>query len=408
MRIAIFSRRFPVLSQTFVINQITGLIDKGVDVDVLTIEVLSQDMMHDVVKKYSLENKIIKFGFGPIKSKLIKNLFGLRNMLFLLLKGNVKQLSNVLFDDYLSSRQKLHLLSALIERNGIKLEYDNIICHFGDSGYFICKLRDLGLINGPVSTVFHGYEMSCYDVINNNLAQYKQLFIKGDLMLPISELWEQQLIQWGCEPSKIKVHRMGVAVDDFCMINPSKALSLPLKVIQVGRLTEKKAILNSINAVALAAKNIAIEFTVIGDGELFEAAKELISSLDANEYIFLLGCQEQAVVKGKLDAADAFLLPSVRAKDGDMEGIPVALMESMAKGLITISTYHSGIPELIENEVSGFLVVEHDINALVNCFIKVSNLSIARIENIRVNARKTCVEKFNNERLNDSLTLLFT
>jgi len=389
-------------------NQITGLIDKGVDVDVLTTEVLLQDVMHDTVKKYSLEGKIIKFGFGPIKNKLIKNLVGLRNMLFLLLKGQVKQLSNVLLDGYLSSRQKLHLLSALVERDGGKLEYDNIICHFGDNGYFVCKLRDLGLINGPVSTVFHGHEMSSYDVVSNSLAQYQQLFIKGDLMLPISELWEKQLIQWGCEPSKIKVHRMGVAVDEFDMVNPAKALSLPLKIIQVGRLTEKKAILNSINAVALAAKTIAIEFTVIGDGELFEAAKELISTLGANEYIFLLGGQEQAVVKEQLDVADVFLLPSVRAKGGDMEGIPVALMESMAKGLITISTYHSGIPELIENEVSGFLVIEHDIDALVNCFIKVNNLSIDRLKRMRVNARKICAEKFNNERLNDDLTVLFT
>jgi len=389
-------------------NQITGLIDKGVDVDVLTTEVLLQDVMHDTVKKYSLEGKIIKFGFGPIKNKLIKNLVGLRNMLFLLLKGQVKQLSNVLLDGYLSSRQKLHLLSALVERDGGKLEYDNIICHFGDNGYFVCKLRDLGLIKGPVSTVFHGHEMSSYDVVRNSLAQYQQLFIKGDLMLPISELWEKQLIQWGCEPSKIKVHRMGVAVDEFDMVNPAKALSLPLKIIQVGRLTEKKAILNSINAVALAAKTIAIEFTVIGDGELFEAAKELISTLGANEYIFLLGGQEQAVVKEQLDVADVFLLPSVRAKGGDMEGIPVALMESMAKGLITISTYHSGIPELIENEVSGFLVIEHDIDALVNCFIKVNNLSIDRLKRMRVNARKICAEKFNNERLNDDLTVLFT
>jgi len=408
MRIAVFSQSFPVLSQTFVINQITGLIDKGVDVDVLTNEVLIQEVMHDAVKKYSLDNKIIKFGFGPIKNKLIILLVGLRNMLFLLLKGQVKQLSIILFDNYLNTMQKLHLLSALIQRNGSKLEYDNIICHFGDNGYFVCKLRDLGLISGPVSTVFHGYEVSCYDAIKNNLPQYRQLFIKGNLMLPISELWERQLIEWGCEPSKIKVHRMGIAVDEFDMINPSKALSQPLKIIQVGRLTEKKAILNSINAVVLAAKKMAIEFTIIGDGELFEAAKKLISSLGANEYIYLLGRQAQAVVKEQLDGADVFLLPSVRAKDGDMEGVPVALMESMAKGLITISTYHSGIPELIENEVSGFLVAEHDIDALVNCFIKVNNLSIDRIENIRMNARKTCVEKFNNKQLNDSLTSLFT
>ena len=77
----------------------------------------------------------------------------------------------------------------------------------------------------------------------------------------------------------------------------------------------------------------------------------------------MLGRQSQATVKQYLDASDVFLLPSVRAVSGDMEGIPVALMESMAEGLITVSTYHSGIPELIENNVSGYLIKEHDIEA---------------------------------------------
>jgi colanic acid/amylovoran biosynthesis glycosyltransferase len=222
-------------------------------------------------------------------------------------------------------------------------------------------------------------------------------------MLPISKCWKAQLIKWGCVASKIKVHRMGVDIDDFKMRNPKSKLSRPLKVIQVGRLTEKKAILDSINAVLLVSKKIPIDFTIIGDGELFQEAKQLIVSSGANDFIHLQGKQPQEVVKQSLDASDVFLLPSVRAKDGDMEGIPVALMEAMAKGLITLSTYHSGIPELIEDSVSGFLVAESKVEQLADSLVKINNLSTNNIENIRVNARLKCAEKFNNKALNQKL-----
>jgi len=65
-----------------------------------------------------------------------------------------------------------------------------------------------------------------------------------------------------------------------------------------------------------------------------------------------------------LEGAEIFILPSVTAGDGDMEGIPVSLMEAMARGMPVISTYHSGIPELVEDGVSGFLVPERDVVAL--------------------------------------------
>lgn len=403
MRIAVFNSCFPILSETFIINQITGLIKLGVEVDIITNEVSNSAVMHSSVEEYSLMEKIKCVGLDSKKNKLFRLILTLFNSLALVLKGRGANLFDVLFDKYLTISQKLNLISALTKNQNKPIEYDNVICHFGVNGYYVCKMRDLGLIAGSISTVFHGSEMSKYAVVNKYLPQYQQLFVKGDLMLPISELWRDKLIKWGCGVSKIKVHRMGIDVNDFEVKSLDSPLSSPLKVIQVGRLTEKKAILDSINAVVLASKKISIEFTIIGDGELFTLGKELITSLGASANIHLLGRQPQGVVKQYLDEADIFLLPSVRAQDGDMEGIPVALMESMAKGLITISTYHSGIPELIEHDVSGFLVEEHNIDELLNCLVKVHRMSIERITDIRVKARDVCVEKYNNDVLNSNL-----
>ncbi|EFH2951749.1 glycosyltransferase, partial [Escherichia coli] len=93
---------------------------------------------------------------------------------------------------------------------------------------------------------------------------------------------------------------------------------------------------------------------------------------------------------------DIFCLPSVTGGNGDMEGIPVVLMEAMACGKIVVSTRHSGIPELIEDGVTGFLCEEKNVEELVEK-IKFINSLGTRKKNIAVEARKKVVNDFNNE-----------
>ena len=97
---------------------------------------------------------------------------------------------------------------------------------------------------------------------------------------------------------------------------------------------------------------------------MLEQAQAMAVSLDIAERVRFLGAQPHDEVKALLRRAHVFVLPSVTPSDGDMEGVPVALMESMACGLIVVSSRHSGIPELIEDRVEGFLSDEHDVEAL--------------------------------------------
>ncbi len=240
MKIAIFTSKFPLISETFVINQIIGLIDLGVEVDIIANEKPDHDLMHDSVEKYALLEKLQCIGLNTKKSKRNRILSTLLNSASLIAKGKYRSLINVSLDSELKLSQKMNLISALKRFKGDPKQYDNIICHFGLNGYYVCKMRELGLISGPVSTIFHGYEVSHYKVVDEYLSQYKCLFKKGDLMLPISKLWGNKLIEWGCHPSKVKIHRMGIDVDEFELRDTLRPLSKPLKIIQVGRLTEKK------------------------------------------------------------------------------------------------------------------------------------------------------------------------
>ena len=107
-----------------------------------------------------------------------------------------------------------------------------------------------------------------------------------------------------------------------------------------------------------------------------------------------------------LNDADLFLLPSVTGADGDMEGIPVALMEAMAVGIPVISTFHSGIPELIESEQSGWLVPENDAQALAERLEHVSSLNEAQLEPLRQRARQKVENTFNQQVIDKRLASL--
>jgi colanic acid/amylovoran biosynthesis glycosyltransferase len=107
-------------------------------------------------------------------------------------------------------------------------------------------------------------------------------------------------------------------------------------------------------------------YNIVGEGPLKDDLQALIIELNAQGYVNLLGSKTQPEVLSLLEKSHILLAPSITAKNGDQEGIPVTLMEAMAMGMPVLSTKHSGIPELVQDGVSGVLVPERDIETLLN------------------------------------------
>jgi colanic acid/amylovoran biosynthesis glycosyltransferase len=104
--------------------------------------------------------------------------------------------------------------------------------------------------------------------------------------------------------------------------------------------------------------------TLIGDGPLRRDLQAQSAHLGVGEAVRFTGLLPHARVAEELARAHVFVLASRTAKSGDMEGIPVALMEAMAQGMPVLATRHSGTPELVEHDVSGLLCEEGDRAAL--------------------------------------------
>lgn len=403
MNIAYFVTAFPVLSQTFVLNQMTGLIDRGHELAIYARRPGDARLHPDVMKYRLLErtrfckvlsvNPLVRFSracqllAGPYRRSR-------RGMRAAMRATNVGR-----FGYRALSLELLFALSPFLDHP----EYDIIHSHFAPNGVTMTMLKDAGLVRGKVITTFHDYGLSWY-LRKWGPHVYDHLFEHGDRILAISRWARNRLIELGCPPEKVFVHRMGVDCARFSPVHRRKRADEVVRLLSVCRLTEKKGIEYAIRAVVEARKfgRAGLQYTILGDGPLLEPLRELTKDLHAEDIIHFAGPRTQDEVAATLHDSDILLAPSVTAADGDVEGVPVVLMEAMAAGLPVISTRHAAIPELVEHQQTGLLVEERDVDGLVECI----NL-LQREESMRAslgsNARAIIEREFNIDALNDRL-----
>jgi colanic acid/amylovoran biosynthesis glycosyltransferase len=218
--------------------------------------------------------------------------------------------------------------------------------------------------NIPLITDFRGNDAT--GIPSRRPGIYRQLFETGDLFLARCESMEKDLVDLGCPHEKILVHHSGIPVDRFKYKERIAEDGL-VRVLFVGRLIEKKGADLTLRSFAEACKKYKdIELSIIGDGPEEDKLNKLIKVMDLNTQVRLLGPQSHDRVIAEMMASHILVLPSKTARNGDKEGIPNVLMEAMATGMPVLSTFHAGIPELVEHGKSGYLVPEDDQAALTH------------------------------------------
>jgi colanic acid/amylovoran biosynthesis glycosyltransferase len=374
MKIAVIISEFPSLNETFILDHITGLIDRRLDVDVYATSPRSESKIHDEVNRYDLPARAIyrdhrKFamphnrGLRVLKAtKLIAQ--GLLNSPL----GTVNSLNLFRLGRTAMSLTALYSAAPFITNTAA---YDIIHCHFLDNGELAVAMRDTGILKGKIITQLHGYNRPLFQ--NGEVYRlYPTLFTKGDLFLTGSEhskrFYDDQI---GWKKDRMIVHRYSVRTDLFDVSRHRSKLSSPIRVLSVGRLVEKKGFRYGMLAMAQVIQRFPdVSYEIAGDGPLKESLEQLIAELDAGGRIRLLGWQNRTEVLGLLREADIFLAPHVTSADGDQETGPVVLLEAMGMGLPVVSTRHTGIPEFICDGESGFLVAENDVDALADRVIQ--------------------------------------
>lgn len=369
LRVAVFTREFPALSETFVLDHVTGLIDLGHDVTVFAKKPRAEPAVHPDVARYSLMHRS-RYPTAP-GGRRSRRRAAQRAILFARLGSLPALLRCLRQHGYRQDATRLGVEEAFFWTAMLAREppFDILHCHFGQRGRDVAQLRKLGATRGKLVTTFHGYDLS--RVVKEDPAAYDFLFQQGDLFLTVSDYFRRRAIQLGAPEDRVHVHRVGVDLQQLQFRARALAPAETPRLLIVGRLIEKKGTSLALEAVAEVMKDYgAVICDIVGDGKLRGTLEQQSKSLGLTHQVIFHGSLCRDHVIELLHKAHVLLAPSVTGSDGDEEGIPTVLMEAMACGLPVVSTLHSGIPELVDDGVSGFLVPERDVRALRDAVLK--------------------------------------
>jgi colanic acid/amylovoran biosynthesis glycosyltransferase len=178
---------------------------------------------------------------------------------------------------------------------------------------------------------------------------------------PGTILWRGE----GCPREKIRVIHHGIPLSRFPFAPRQAPQGGPVVILTAGRLIPKKGPDDLARAFARVCREGAdVTLRVIGEGPMREEMEAILAEAGVRDRVAFLGLLSPEAVAAEMRQAHLFCLPSRVGPDGDSEGIPNVVKEAMATGLPVVSTYHAGIPELVEDGVSGYLVPERDVEGL--------------------------------------------
>jgi colanic acid/amylovoran biosynthesis glycosyltransferase len=256
------------------------------------------------------------------------------------------------------SGTELHALLRILAKTDARLLH----IYFGHIAVHLLPL--IRVWPKPSIVSFHGADV----MVDMNKAAYRsatrEMLDVVKLVLVRSESLRRAVIDLGCDGKKIQLQRTGIPLDEF----PFRGRSFPprgrggeWRFVQAGRLIEKKGLPITFHAFAsFSGEYPNARLTIAGEGPLLSTLQELARELKIDNRVSFTGFISQEQLRDLFYASHIFMHPSETGSDGNQEGIPNSMLEAMASGLPVFATEHGGIPEAIENDVSGVLVPEHN------------------------------------------------
>jgi colanic acid/amylovoran biosynthesis glycosyltransferase len=386
MRVGIFTGSFPVVSETFILRHVTGLIDLGHAVEVFAerrpeagAPVHRAVMTYGLMERTTYVNPQLPTSSGyweapawpphgrtwiPGSDRPESNprrIAAALPSMFRLVRSHPSVALDVLSPaEYGYQARSLSALYRAALLASCAGPCDVAHAHFGTTARAFRFVRKLW--SAPFVVSFHGFDATTYPR-EQGRGVYSRLFQTADAVIANSRFTRARLLQLGCPEPKVQVFPETIDFREIEYHERALVPHEPLRLLSVARLVPIKGLESAIAAVARVRQQLPqVEYTIVGEGPQRPALEALIRSEGLEGRVRLRGAADAAHVQELRSRAHLFLMPSVTI-EGDQEAQGLALQEAQAAGLPVIATRHGGLPEGMSPE-AGLLVGEGDPDAL--------------------------------------------
>lgn len=343
-------KRYPRLSQTFVLNEMLELQRQGLDITVVALKPSGEGIAHERYRE--LKAPVHYLSVLPAAAPAIRSVA----------------------EEDTSLSAQAERVASLVTRLGI----DHIHAHFATWAAAAGSLASerTGI---PFSFTAHARDIYHQSVDGNALGR---MIAKARFVVTVSD-FNKRYLEGLISPGEGRVVRLynGVDLQQLRSTNQEKDPDL---IVGVGRLVKKKGFHVLIDACRiLKERGRPFRCILIGEGEERGALEKSIQAHSLEKHLFLLGARTQNEVIEWVRRASVFVLPCIVCEDGDRDGLPTVLPEAMALGTPVVSTPISGIPEIVRHGETGLLVDEKDPEALADA---IEDLLLSRELQARLSA----------------------
>lgn len=360
-----FVYAFSKLSETFIYDYVTSLQSQEIGVNIITFNHLNKE----------------ERPFKPVTTLSVPwwNIPRIRNKVRDILRGRNTETSS-----WPVYRGRLY--NMFLENKP-----DILHAHFGPMGVLLAPVAEK--LNIPLVVTFYGYDIS--EIIRYEYWQesYKELAETADCITVLSEEMRERARNIGFKDDQLEIVHLGTKINEITYQEPSYPIT---QFLSIGRLAEKKGHLDTLKAfhTVLRTTEDPLQLSIIGDGPDRPHIESYIRSKGLQENVSIVGSLPHSKVIEYLYQADAFVLSSKTASNGDREGTPTVLIEAQAAGLPCISTFHAGIPEIIPAENHRLLAEEGNLSQIIATMQKLLESSEEEVKEISRLGRKQVEEAF--------------
>ena len=359
MRIAYIVSRFPHFSETFIARELLVLEKRGTDeLELLSLFPAVDSTVHPSAEPFL--DRLVRP--HPAEALLALGWWALRRPLRLGASVGVIAREHVRSPAVLARALATVPLAAAHARRLRRRPVDHVHAHYATYpalAAWLCRR----LTGTRYSFTAHAHDL----YVDQSMLARK--LADAEFAVTISEHNRRFLEAYG-DGSRIHVVHAGIATAVLSFRPRGVPAEGPVRALCVASLQEYKG--HAVLLEALAAPELErVELDLVGDGPLRAELEARAGALGLGGQVRFHGSMREDSVRELFDRADLFVLPSVVARDGQMEGVPVVLMEALAAGVPVVATRMSGIPELVHDGETGLLVAPGDPSELREALVRV-------------------------------------